>query len=105
MLRPGGVFFLHEINTDNPLFRVYMGYLFPLLCDIDEGTEWWIRPSALPAIAGADWAPDADFFTFLPDFTPPKLLHALSGFEAFLERSRLRRWSAHYVARLIKKER
>ena len=52
LLKPGGVFFLHEINTDNPFFRLYMGYVFPLLCDIDEGTEWWIRPSVLPAVSG-----------------------------------------------------
>src|SRR5262249_20868063 len=25
VLKPGGVFFLHEINTTNPIFRFYMG--------------------------------------------------------------------------------
>lgn len=102
LLKPGGVFFLHEINTDNPFFRLYMGYLFPLLCDIDEGTEWWIRPSSLPAVGGAQWDREINYFTFLPDFTPPLILHSLQGFEAALERSRLRGWSAHYMARLVK---
>lgn len=102
VLKPGGVFFLHEINTENPLFRLYMGYLFPLLCDIDEGTERWIRPSELPAIEGAAWDDRVDFFTFLPDFTPRPVLDALRPVEAGLERSRLRRWSAHYMARLVK---
>lgn len=102
LLKPGGIFFLHEINTDNPFFRFYMGYLFPLLCDIDEGTEWWIRPSSLPAVNGAQWDKEINYFTFLPDFTPPPLLHSLQGFEAALERSRLRGWSAHYMARLVK---
>lgn len=102
LLKPGGIFFLHEINTDNPFFRLYMGYLFPLLCDIDEGTEWWIRPSSLPTVNGAHWEKEINYFTFLPDFTPPPLLRSLQGFEAALERSRLRGWSAHYMARLVK---
>ncbi|MGH9161761.1 MAG: methyltransferase domain-containing protein [Vicinamibacteraceae bacterium] len=102
VLEPGGLFFLHEINTENPLFRLYMGYVFPLLCDIDEGTERWIRPSALPAVDGARWEPAIDFFTFLPDFTPRRLLDLCRGLEARLERSPFRMWSAHYTARLRK---
>ncbi len=103
VLKPGGLFFLHEINTENPLFRGYMGYLFPLLCDIDEGNEQWVRPSALPSVDGAAWRPDIDYFTFLPDFTPRVALDLLRPLEAWLERSRLGHWSAHFVATLQKK--
>lgn len=102
VLRPGGVFFLHEINTHNPLFRLYMSYLFPLMCQIDEGTERWIKPTDLPRVAGATWSPEVDYFTFLPDFTPKVVLEALRGLEAWLERSPVRSWSAHYVASLWK---
>jgi SAM-dependent methyltransferase len=102
VLKPGGVFFLHEINTQNPLFRFYMSYFFPLMCEIDEGTERWIKPTRLPSVVGARWAPHVDYFTFLPDFTPRPVLEALRGFESWLERSPLRSWSAHYVARLTK---
>ncbi len=103
VLRPGGVFFLQEINTMNPLFRFYLGYVFPLIRGIDEGNERWIRPDELPAVAGADWAEDKLYFTFLPDFIPGFLLKPLSGFEAYLETSRLRKGSAHYVAKLLKR--
>lgn len=102
VLKPGGVFFLQEINTMNPLFRFYLGYVFPLIRGIDEGNERWIRPDELPEVADADWADDKLYFTFLPDFIPGFLLKPLSGFEAYLETSRLRRGSAHYVAKLIK---
>jgi ubiquinone/menaquinone biosynthesis C-methylase UbiE len=102
VLRPRGLFFLHEINTENPLFRLYMGYVFPLLCDIDEGTERWIKPSTLPPVEGASWEPAIDYFTFLPDFTPRRILERCRGLEARLERSPLRVWSAHYTARLKK---
>jgi SAM-dependent methyltransferase len=103
VLRPGGSFFLHEINTENPLFAFYMGYVFPLIREIDDGTEAWIRPSALPDVEGAHWAGENAYMTFLPDFTPRPLLGLLSGLEGFLERSRFRTWSAHYVARLVKR--
>ena len=102
VLKPGGTFFLHEINTENPLFRFYVGYVCPLLRDIDEGNEAWIKFDALPVVPGAQWQGDVDYFTFLPDFTPSGLAGRLEGTERWLERSRLRHWSAHYVARLVK---
>ena len=49
------------------------------------------------------WDDDLSYLTFLPDFTPRPLLERLSGFERALEGSRFRSWSAHYVARLVKR--
>jgi ubiquinone/menaquinone biosynthesis C-methylase UbiE len=102
VLRPGGVFILHEINTQNPVFRLYVGYLFPLIKQIDEGTERWILPSALPPAPGAAWAGEAQYFTFTPDFVPVALQRLLGGIERGLERSALRGYSAHYQACLVK---
>lgn len=102
VLKPNGVFFLHEMNTINPIFRFYMGYLYPLIRGIDEGTEKWIRPNQLPAVSGARWSDQIDYFTFLPDFIPSKVLNLLKSFEHHLERSRFRKYSAHYLARLVK---
>ncbi|MCH7599944.1 MAG: methyltransferase domain-containing protein [Myxococcales bacterium] len=103
VLRPGGMFFLHEINTENPLFRFYMGYVFPLIRDIDEGTEKWIRPGRLPRVEGAEWEREIAYFTFLPDFVPSAWLGYLAPFERALERSYLRHFSAHYTATLLRK--
>lgn len=102
VLKPGGSFFLHEINTDNPVFAFYMGYMFPLLRDIDDGTELWIKPRGLPEVEGARWDRERSYFTFLPDFIPPPLLRLLAPLEKGLEHSRLRSWSAHFVARLVR---
>lgn len=102
VLKPGGVFFLHEMNIGNPLLRLYLDYLYPLLVEIDEGTETWIRPSCLPQVRGASWSGKVAYLTFLPDFTPLWLAKVLSGLESRLERSRLRSLSAHYMATLVK---
>jgi SAM-dependent methyltransferase len=101
-LKPGGLFFLHEINTQNPLFRFYMGYVFPLLRDIDEGTESWVMPGLLPPVEGAHWKAEVKYFSFLPDFAPRYLVRWLSGIERLLEGSFLKTWSSHYVACLVK---
>jgi len=102
VLRPGGTFVLHEINTQNPVFRLYVGYLFPLLKQIDEGTETWMLPTKLPRPAGAKWQPEVEYFTFTPDFVPSAIQRALDRLERFLERSAFRRYSAHYQASLVK---
>ncbi|HEU5314647.1 MAG TPA: methyltransferase domain-containing protein [Chloroflexota bacterium] len=97
-VRPECPVLIHEINTRNPLYRFYMVYVFPLLKRIDLGTERWLDARRLPV------APEAtlervDYFTFLPDFTPPIVYRLLAPVEAQLERSRAAPWSAHFSAR------
>jgi ubiquinone/menaquinone biosynthesis C-methylase UbiE len=104
VLKPGGVFILHEINVENPLFRFYMGYVFPLIRDIDEGTELWVWPSWLPKVPGCRWVGGVSYLTFMPDFVPRFLVRPLSALERTLECSPLRKWSAHYAACLLKEE-
>lgn len=102
VLKPGGKFFLHEMNPRNPLFRFYLGYVFPVLKTIDEGTERWLHPECLPSIAGATWAQESKFFTFLPEFLPAPILRLLNPVEAWLERSSAKPFSAHFMAVLKK---
>ncbi len=104
VLRPRGAFVLHEINTQNPIFRLYMGYLFPLLRVIDEGTEQWMLPQSMPDVPGALWRTDVQYFTFTSDFVPSALQSSFDRLERSLERSRLRRYSAHYQVALVKSE-
>ncbi|MDA3874438.1 MAG: methyltransferase domain-containing protein [Kiritimatiellae bacterium] len=102
VLKPGGHFFLHEINVTNPLFRLYMSYLFPLLNDIDEGNEMWINPRALPATPGGKWIKPVHYFTWLPDFLPRSISTYLEPVEKRLEYSTLHSFSAHFMAVLEK---
>lgn len=97
VLKPGGRLIVHESNTRNPLFRLYMGYVFPILKTVDEGTEWWIPPSRWERRDDLDLE-DVEYFTFLPDFLPSFLLGPLSRLERRLERSPLRPLAVHYMA-------
>jgi ubiquinone/menaquinone biosynthesis C-methylase UbiE/uncharacterized membrane protein YbhN (UPF0104 family) len=101
VLRPGGVLFVHEINTRNILFRFYMGYVFPSLNCIDEGVERWLLPHRMTVYTDVPVA-DIRYFTFLPDFLPGRLVRLLTPIERLLEASPLGAYSAHYMAVLRK---
>jgi SAM-dependent methyltransferase len=96
VLRPGGRLLLHETNPLNPLFRFYMGYVFPMVRRIDEGTEEWLDPRRLD-VPGMT-RDRIDFMTFLPDFVPRLLLPLFLTVERRLEQSRLKPYSVHYLA-------
>ncbi len=101
ILKPGGVFIVHETNPHNPLFRFYMGYLFPILRSIDEGTEYWINPEAWSGLQSLLLL-DLQYFTFIPDFLPKTMTACLLSLENRLESSRFRPFSVHYMAVLQK---
>jgi SAM-dependent methyltransferase len=101
ILKPGGLLFVHEINTRNMLFRFYMGYVFPSLNCIDEGVERWLRADRMARYTEAPVV-EVRYFTFLPDFVPQALVRLLAPFERLLERSSLKVLSAHYMAVLEK---
>jgi SAM-dependent methyltransferase/uncharacterized membrane protein YbhN (UPF0104 family) len=101
VLKPGGLLFVHEINTRNILFRFYMGYVFPSLNCIDEGIERWLLPHRMAMYTDAPLV-DLRYFTFLPDFLPQALVRMLAPLERLLESSPFGPYSAHYMAVLQK---
>jgi hypothetical protein len=78
-----------------------MGYIFPLLKSIDEGTEWWISPQRWEKMNGMKLV-DLQHFTFLPDFIPRWLMRPFLALESRLEASPLSSYSVHYMAVLQK---
>lgn len=87
VLRPGGRFVVHEMNVNNPVFRFYMSYVFPLLKDIDDGTEVWLK--APHGSFSEGWTlVKTEYRTFLPDFVPAFAYRWLWGLERFLEKNR-----------------
>ena len=102
VLKPGGLLFVHEINTRNILFRFYMGYVFPSLNCIDEGVERWLLAHELDRYTSAPVV-DVHYFTFLPDFVPAPIVKLCAPLERALERSVARVYSAHYMAVIRKR--
>jgi SAM-dependent methyltransferase/uncharacterized membrane protein YbhN (UPF0104 family) len=97
VLRPGGRFFLHEINVTNPVFRFYISYLFPLLRNIDIGNERWLRPESVGSLPG--WHLDkVEYFTFVPDFLPHFVTPWAWKIERRIEQSRFAHLGAHFLA-------
>jgi SAM-dependent methyltransferase/uncharacterized membrane protein YbhN (UPF0104 family) len=96
-VRPGGLVLVHEISTVNPLYRLYMTYLFPLWKRIDLGTEVWLDPRRPPRAGGATLS-RVGYYTFLPDFTPGAVYRYVEPVEQWLERSRLAPFAAHFTA-------
>jgi hypothetical protein len=101
-VRPGGLVLVHEISTINPLHRLYMSYLFPLWRQIDLGTEHWLDPLHLPPSPSLTLR-SVRQYTFLPDFTPGWLYRWLEGVEAWLERSSLAGYAAHFTAVYVRR--
>jgi glycosyltransferase 2 family protein len=96
VLKPGGRLLIHETNPRNPLFRFYMGYVFPIVRRIDEGTEEWLDPVREQAPGMVRLS--TDYATFLPDFAPRALMPLLLRVERWLEQSRWRTYAAHYLS-------
>jgi hypothetical protein len=78
-----------------------MGYVFPVLKSIDDGTEWWIEPARWSVATGMTLR-EVRYFTFLPDFLPRILMKPSLALERRLEASRFRSRSVHYMAMLQK---
>jgi SAM-dependent methyltransferase len=97
-----GLLIVHETNPRNPLFRFYMSYVFPLIKSIDEGTEWWIDPERWFQGLEKIQLVKVEYFTFVPDFVPRWLMQPLLALQKWLERSRWRCYSVHYMAVLRK---
>ena len=105
ILKPGGVFFLHEINTDTFIFRFYMNYIFPLTNKIDDDKEtelWvpikWLENVDIPMLHFEDVV----CYTFIPNFLPRFIFKVSIYIESFLEKFTMGKLGAHYMVTLTK---
>ena len=103
ILRPGGLFFLHEMNVRNPIFRAYLGYVYPILKGIEEGNEFYVDPRVLSLPPSLELV-SVHYFTFVPDICPEALLPLMRAIERKLEKSRLATLGAHFLAVLRRSE-
>jgi SAM-dependent methyltransferase/uncharacterized membrane protein YbhN (UPF0104 family) len=97
VVRPGGLVFVHEMSVRNPLFRIYLEYVYPITKGIEEGVEYYLDPRRLTDVPGLRLL-TVEHFTFVPDFAPRAILPWLARIERRLEASRLAPWAAHFLA-------
>jgi hypothetical protein len=97
VVRPGGLVFVHEMSARNPLFRLYLEYVYPITKGIEEGTEYYLDPRRATDLPGLRLL-EVAHFTFIPDFAPRALLPWLARIEQRLESSPLAPWAAHFLA-------
>jgi ubiquinone/menaquinone biosynthesis C-methylase UbiE len=103
ILKPGGYCLIHEMNIKNPIFRLYMSYLFPLIKSIDTGTEIWIKGDEKMFFRKFSYKSTV-YQTFLPDFLPEFIYRIFKPVESFFERiPGIRSFSAHLCIILQKK--
>ena len=105
VVKDDGVLIIRESNPANPLFRIFWNYIFPLTSKIDKfGGERWIPVNHFMKTFKENFD-GVFYFTFIPNFTPRALIPIASKVESTLEKSPLKRLSAHYVVVLKKKKR
>ena len=103
VVRKNGVLIIRESNLINPLFRLFWNYVFPLTSKIDRfGGENWISARYLSDLFG-DGVEKTFFFTFIPNFTPRRLIPLAGRVEKVLESGPLKKLSAHYIVILKKR--
>ncbi|MBN1983359.1 MAG: methyltransferase domain-containing protein [Chitinivibrionales bacterium] len=104
VLKPGGICLVHEINVKNPLFRFYMSYIFPLVKNIDEGTEIWITGNEKILFDKFETVKTV-YQTFLPDFLPRFMHKMLQPIESVAETIPVLQLFSAHLCIVLKKNR
>ncbi len=102
ILKAGGVFIVHEINTKNPIIKFYVDYIFPRIRNIDDGSEIWLTEDIVSKSKFC--IEEINYFTFLPDFTPKFLMGLMVKLDKVLSASRLSVFGAHVMYVLKKSQ-
>ncbi|MCC5944073.1 MAG: class I SAM-dependent methyltransferase [Bernardetiaceae bacterium] len=105
LLRPGGLFFIHELNCDAFWVKFYMEKIYPLSGGIDEGDECWVSVRNL-----RQWQKElgfeiVDFYqcTFIPHNIHKSIFPFALRLERWLEKISKHKAGAHYLLSLQKK--
>ena len=108
LLKNGGMLFIHEVNEDFLLFKIYMKYIFPFTNKLHRGRrkERYLGIKHILDIVKDNWLLcGIEYFTFLPNITPAFAFPFIKKLEAFLERSTKNKFGAHWIITLEKVQR
>jgi SAM-dependent methyltransferase len=104
VVKPNGKVFIFDLSLKNPIFALYLKYIFPRIRSIDEGDELFFnaRKIVKKTSKKADLI-GVDYYSFIPDFITQPLLNALMKIEKRIERTFLKHLGMHQIIILKKK--
>ena len=104
IVKNGGIIIIRESNLANPIFKLFWNYIFPLTSKIDKfGGESWVSAKHLQESFN-DFLIETIYFTFIPNNIPKPLLPIADKAEKVLQKSKIKKMSAHYLLVLKKHE-
>ena len=104
VVKPGGMIFIFDLSLKNPIFALYLKYIFPIIRKIDEGDELFFKVKDILKITKekADFI-SADYYSFIPDIVPRSMMKLLTKIESKIEMTKLKKLGMHQVIVLKKK--
>ena len=105
VVKPNGTIFIFDLSLRNPIFALYLKYIFPRIRSIDEGDELFFnaRKIVKKTAKQADLI-GIEYYSFIPDFITQPLLNALMKIEKKIERTFLKHLGMHQIIILKKKK-
>ncbi|MHA1730466.1 MAG: class I SAM-dependent methyltransferase [Promethearchaeota archaeon] len=104
VVKPGGLVFIFDLSMSNPVFAFYLNHLFHRIRKIDDGTELFLSPRDVGKYIGKNARViGVEYYSFMPDLVPKRLINSAIKLEQFLEKTPLRKMAMHEVILLQKK--
>ena len=103
--KESGIIFIFDLSLKNPIFRLYLKYLFPRIRAIDEGDElFFSEKKIIKLVKKQTKLIGLEFYSFVPDIIPRSILRMFMLFESLIEKTFLKRLAMHKVIILKKNE-
>lgn len=105
VVKPNGKVFIFDLSLKNPIFALYLKYIFPRIRSIDEGDELFLNAKKIvkKTAKQADLI-EVDYYSFIPDFITQPLLNILMKVEKKIERTFFKYLAMHQIIILKKKK-
>jgi len=98
VVKPKGLLFFFDLSLKNPIFALYLKYIFPQIRSIDEGDELFYNEKDIVNITRnqADLI-NVDYYSFVPDIASKGMLKIMSKIERIIEKTFLKHLAMHQV--------
>lgn len=104
VVKKSGKIFIFDLSLKNPIFSLYLKYIFPRIRAIDEGDElFFSEKKIIKFTKNPTDLIGLEFYSFVPDLIPKSILGIFIKFEKIIEKTFLKRFAMHKVIILRKR--